>query len=276
MRIAKSHLYTPADSDRKIAATLNLDSDSYVLDLEDGVAPNRKALAVDQLAQSLELMQKANVWIRINSGEHGLNDLRAISKLTEVSGVWIPKAEPGAIFDQLLALAQEAGLKVGVLIETAAGYLARAELLSHETVTAVQIGEYDLRGDIGMAETSFETEADLNAVRLEVVIAAVANQIKNIVAGVSANFTNLTQYEKSTRNMRNLGFTGRATIHPAQIEICNRVFYPSEIEISSARETVAKFKDSLASGAGAYRDEGGNMTDAATVRRAQQILEQLG
>lgn len=276
MRIAKSHLYTPADSDRKIAATLNLDSDSYVLDLEDGVAPNRKALAVDQLAQSLELMQKANVWIRINSGEHGLNDLRAISKLTEVSGVWIPKAEPGAIFDQLLALAQEAGLKVGVLIETAAGYLARAELLSHETVTAVQIGEYDLRGDIGMAETSFETEADLNAVRLEVVIAAVANQIKNIVAGVSANFTNLTQYEKSTRNMRNLGFTGRATIHPAQIEICNRVFYPSEIEISSARETVAKFKDSLASGVGAYRDEGGNMTDAATVRRAQQILEQLG
>lgn len=276
MRIAKSHLYTPADSDRKIAATLNLDSDSYVLDLEDGVAPNRKALAVDQLARSLELMQKANVWIRINSGEHGLNDLRAISKLTEVSGVWIPKAEPGAIFDQLLALAQEAGLKVGVLIETAAGYLARAELLSHETVTAVQIGEYDLRGDIGMAETSFETEADLNAVRLEVVIAAVANQIKNIVAGVSANFTNLTQYEKSTRNMRNLGFTGRATIHPAQIEICNRVFYPSEIEISSARETVAKFKDSLASGVGAYRDEGGNMTDAATVRRAQQILEQLG
>jgi citrate lyase subunit beta/citryl-CoA lyase len=275
MRIAKSHLYIPADSDRKIAASVGLESESYILDLEDGVAPNRKGHALSQLPQAISQMQKSDVWIRINSGEQGIEELDAISSLTGVSGIWIPKAEPGRLFDLQLARAKSADVKVGVLIESALGYLGRLELMRPDIVTAVQIGEYDLRGDIGMAENTAETEGDLKALRLEVVIAAVASQIDSIVAGVSANFTDLTQYEKSSRGMRDLGFNGRAVIHPAQIGICNNVFYPSEIEISNARETVAKFEAALSEGVGAYRDNTGNMTDAATVRRAQQILEQL-
>lgn len=275
MRIAKSHLYIPADSDRKINASLGLDSDCYILDLEDGVAPNRKAEALGQLATTLALMNKTEVWIRINSGELGIADLVEVSKLTGVTGIWIPKAEPGAQFQRQLEIAGQAGLKVGVLIESAIGYLGRLELMRPEIVTAVQIGEYDLRGDLGMAENMASTELDLNALRLEIVIAAVANQVESLVAGVSANFTDLAEYEKSSRRMREIGFNGRAVIHPAQIDVCKSVFYPSEYEIARAKETVAKFEAQLSEGVGAYRDENGNMTDAATVRRAQKILEQL-
>lgn len=275
MRIAKSHLYIPADSDRKIEASLGLDSDCYILDLEDGVAPSRKAHALGQLASSLALMHKTEVWIRINSGELGIADLVEVSKLTGVTGIWIPKAEPGALFQRQLEIAGQAGLKVGVLIESAIGYLGRLELMRPEIVTAVQIGEYDLRGDLGMAENMASTEHDLHALRLEVVIAAVANQIESLVAGVSANFTDLAEYEQSSRRMKEIGFNGRAVIHPAQIDVCKSVFYPSEIEISRARETVTKFEVQLSEGVGAYRGENGQMTDAATVRRAQRVLEQL-
>lgn len=275
MRIAKSHLYTPADSERKIAATLRLESDSYILDLEDGVAPNRKAQALARLPLTLTQMAKTDVWVRINSGEAGITDLESLGRLAQVQGVWIPKAEPGPIFDRSLALAREQGLRVGVLIESAVGYAARMELLSQELVSAVQIGEYDLRGDLGLAESTPATEPDLTALRLEVVVAAVANGVDTIVAGVSANFLDLTEYERSTRHMRNLGFNGRAVIHPAQIEICNRVFYPSEAEVKAARDMVASFEGSLSDGVGAYRNGDGNMTDAATVRRAQRILGQL-
>lgn len=275
MRIAKSHLYTPADSDRKISAAASLDSDSLILDLEDGVAQNRKAHALKQLSVSLSLLNKSDVWIRVNSGELGLHELNEISKLKGVTGVWIPKAEPGAFFEKQLAIATAAELKVGVLIESAAGYVGRHDLLEPKNVTGVQIGEYDLRGDLALAENTPNTEADLTALRLEVVIAAVANQIDAIVAGVSANFKDLSEFEKSSQRMKNLGFNGRAVIHPAQIDICNRVFYPTEKEILSARETVSRFEAQASEGVGAYRDENGNMTDAATIRRAQRILEQL-
>lgn len=275
MRIAKSHLYIPADSDRKIEASLGLDSDCYILDLEDGVAPNRKAHALGQLASALALMNKTEVWIRINSGELGIADLVEVSKLTGVTGIWIPKAEPGELFERQLELARQAKLKVGVLIESAIGYLGRLELMRPEIVTSVQIGEYDLRGNLGMEENLSSTEHDLHALRLEVVIAAVANQIESIVSGVSANFTDLAEYEKSSRRMKEIGFNGRAVIHPAQIDVCNSVFYPSESEIARAQETVAKFETQLSEGVGAYTDENGHMTDAATVRRAQRILEQL-
>lgn len=275
MRIAKSHLYVPADSDRKIASAASLNSDSYILDLEDGVAPNRKAHALTQLGQTLSLVNKPDVWIRLNSGESGLEELAEIAKLKGVSGVWIPKAEPGALFEKQLASAAASKLKVGVLIESAVGYIGRNELLRPANVTGVQIGEYDLRGDLGMAENTSATEIDLQALRLEVVIAAVANQIEAIVAGVSANFTDLSEFEQSSQRMKDLGFNGRAVIHPAQVDICNKVFYPSDKEIQSARETVARFEAQLSEGVGAYRDENGNMTDAATVRRAQRILEQL-
>ena len=275
MRIAKSHLYIPADSERKIAAAVSLSSDSCILDLEDGVAPNRKAHALAQLSATLTQLQKPDVWVRINSGQEGLEDLAEITKLKGVTGIWIPKAEPGPMFEEQLARASSAGLKVGALIESALGYIGRHALLAPEIVTGVQIGEYDLRGNLGMAENTPESESDLQALRLEVVIAAVASQVESIVAGVSANFTDLAEYERSSQRMKNLGFNGRAVIHPAQVEICNRVFHPSEQEILSARETVAKFEAQLKDGVGAYRDENGNMTDAATVRRAQRILEQL-
>lgn len=275
MRIARSHLYIPADSDRKILAAASLQSDSCILDLEDGVAPSQKAHALYQLAQSLSLVNRPDVWIRVNSGELGIQELKEISKLKGVSGIWLPKAEPGALFQEQLAIATSAKLKVGVLIESALGYIGRNELLRAANVTGVQIGEYDLRGDLGMAENTAATEIDLQALRLEVVIAAVANQIGAIVAGVSANFKDLEEFEQSSQRMKNLGFNGRAVIHPAQIDICNRVFYPTEQEIVSARETVAKFESQLSEGVGAYRDDNGNMTDAATVRRAQRILEQL-
>ena len=275
MRTARSHLYIPGDSERKIRSAAELQSDSYILDLEDGVAPSRKQAALNSLPKTLAELNKQDVWVRINSAAMGLADLEVIAALEGVSGIWIPKAEPGEIFQSQLSLAKKSNLQVGILLESAVGYLGRHELLAPEHVTRVQIGEYDLRGDLGMAENLASTEPDLNPFRLEVVIAAVANQIESIVAGVSANFTDLELYEASSHRMRNLGFNGRAVIHPAQVDICQRVFSPSEKEIAAAKKIVSDFAEKASEGVGAYRDEDGNMTDAATIRRAQRILEQL-
>lgn len=271
----RSHLYVPADSPRKIASAAKLNPDSVILDLEDAVAESHKSLALRNLPQSLAELSHKDVWVRINQGERGRNEVESIVSLEGVSGIWIAKTEPGEDFEYAVSAAENANLEIGVLIESAAGYLAREQLLAPNIVTRVQIGEYDLRGEIGMANPSPETDSDLNGVRTETVIAAFANGVSDLVAGVSSNFSDLDLYRSSCQHMANLGFTGRACIHPNQVQIADTVFAPSAEEISWAKSIMERFEAEIASGQGAYRDESGKMADAATIRRARHILEIL-
>jgi citrate lyase subunit beta / citryl-CoA lyase len=276
MSVAKAHLYVPADSERKIASAARLAPDSVILDLEDGLAESAKGPALEGLPAAVELLGHSDTWVRLNPGERGRHELAAISKMTGISGVWLAKAEFDTDFEAQIALAKESGLQVGVLIESAPGYLWRHQLLQPAHVTRVQIGEYDLRGELGMADPSPETDADLDGIRSEVVIAAVAAGVESIVGGVSANFTDLELFTQSCRHLANLGFTGRAVIHPAQSTVAQSVFAPSAEEVAWAKQLLARFESEIAKGNGAYRDEDGNMADAATVRRALRIVGQAG
>jgi citrate lyase subunit beta / citryl-CoA lyase len=276
MPVATTHLYVPADSDRKIASAARVAPASVILDLEDALAESAKGPALERLADSVKLLNHQDTWVRLNPGERGRVELEHISGLSGITGVWFAKAELDAEFELQLALATKSGLEVGVLIESAPGYLWRHQLLASQAVTRVQIGEYDLRGELGMADPTPDTESHLDGVRTELVIAAVAAGVTSIVAGVSANYSDLEQYALSCRHMRDLGFTGRAVIHPAQVSVAHEVFTPTDEEVAWASELLSRFEAEIAQGNGAYRDEAGNMADAATVRRARRIVEQSG
>ncbi len=273
MTTIRSALYVPANSDRGIDSAARLSVGSIILDLEDGVAPSAKLAARLGLAAALEKLNHPDVWIRINQGQAGIDDVSAILELPGVRGIWVAKAEAGEFLDShLTAIAARPELEVGLLIESALGYQQRNQLLAHPRVTRVQIGEYDFRAGAGMASPSPATDRDLDGVRVEIVLAAVANGVSEILAAVSADFSDLETFESSTARLAAMGFTARACIHPAQIEVAQRVFSPSPEEIAWASELVARFDAELSNGRGAYRDDEGNMTDAATVRRARNVL----
>jgi citrate lyase subunit beta/citryl-CoA lyase len=275
MKIPKAHLYVPGDSERKVLSAAKLDCDSIILDLEDGVAENHKDLALASLAPALEQLAGRDVWVRLNAEERGLRELKQVSELQGLSGVWIPKAQPSKVFTEQLQVARESGLQVGILIESALGYIGRNDLMADPVVRRVQLGEYDLRGDLGLAEDSVHTERDLDPIRIETVVSAVAANIEVIVSGVSSNFTDLERFTESCQKMKNLGFNGRAVIHPSQVSISHDIFSAGAEEIERARKLLAQFSHQLSNGVGAYRDQDGNMADAATIRRAQRVIDQL-
>ena len=273
MAAIRSALYVPADSMRHIESATRLSVDSIILDLEDGVAPSAKLGARESLETTVEKLNHPDLWVRINQGETGIDDVSAILKISGIRGIWVAKAEAGKFLDSHFeALKSHPDLEIGLLIESALGYQQRAEMLAHPRVTRVQIGDYDFRADAGMASPATETDRDLDGVRVEIVLAAVANGVTDILAGVSADFTDLKAFEASTLRLAAMGFTSRACIHPTQAEIVQRVFTPSPEEIAWATEIVNRFEAELSNGRGAYRDEDGNMTDAATVRRARHVL----
>lgn len=272
MGLPKSHLYVPADSARKTASAKKVNPGSIILDLEDGVAESQKALALSSVPESIEALGHGDVWVRVNSGARGQHEISQLRHLNGIAGIWIPKAEPGQEFDASLLAAQEAGLSVGVVIETAKGYLERNQLLQPGPVTRVQIGEYDLRGELGMAAPSVNNNEVLTGVRVEIIIAARGAGVDGVLAAVSSNFSDSKLYRASCLHMQELGFNGRACIHPSQVTIAEEVFSPSAQDLHWANETLRRYELETSQGRGVYRDASGEMADAATIRRASNIL----
>ncbi len=168
--------------------------------------------------------------------------------------------------DQLLAsLGSIAG--VVPLLESARAVLRAGELARAPRVQRLQIGEADLRADVGIVPGADERE--LLYARSHVVLASAAAGIKPPIAPVSTNFRDLDAFRASTVELARLGFVGRACIHPGQVAIANDVFTPSPEEVETARRLVGRWEFA---GAGVAVDDDGRFVDEAVVRQARLVL----
>ena len=110
-----------------------------------------------------------------------------------------------------------------------------------------------------------------NFVRSTCLLAAVAAGVQPIDA-VYVDIKNSTGLKLESKTAADMGYTGKFTIHPSQIEIVNNAFTPSEKEISEAAELIAAFAEHQASGKMAFSFNG-QMVDVAHLKRAQKILD---
>ena len=69
-----------------------------------------------------------------------------------------------------------------------------------------------------------------------------------------------------------MGYTGKITIHPSQIDIVNEHFSPSDAEIDEARRLVEAFEEAQREGLMAISFEG-KMVDVPHLNRARKLLE---
>src|SRR5687767_11730198 len=98
----RSWLFVPADSEKKIAKALDSEADAIIFDLEDSVAPAKKAAARSILKDLPARAGGPAWWVRVNpiGSEHHKDDLDLIG-LSDIHGLVLPKAESGADITQL-------------------------------------------------------------------------------------------------------------------------------------------------------------------------------
>ncbi|WP_238006604.1 CoA ester lyase [Dactylosporangium sp. AC04546] len=281
----RSYLYVPGDAPDKLAKSLARGADAVIADLEDAVpAAGRSAAraSVRSWLSALPATDRPAVWVRINPGEAGLEDARAVA-VPGLAGVCVAKAETAGELTALaavLATAEEAsGLPVGgiavvPLLESAAAVLNAVELARAPRVARLQLGEADLRADLGV--TLGPDERELLPIRSHVVVASAAAGIGPPVAPVSTDYRDLDALRSSTEALRRLGFVGRACIHPAQLPVVNEVFTPSPERLAEAADLVRRYDAAVASGAGVLVGADGRMVDAAVVRAARRLLSLAG
>lgn len=285
--IPRSYLYVPGDQPGKLAKAATRGADALILDLEDAVAPHAKdegrrivRAFLDGLpVPGASRAAAPELWLRINPGVTGSTDI-ATTWHRALHGVMVAKAESAAdleLLDAALTDAERAaGATVGAtavvpLLESAAAVFAATAIAAAPRVVRLQVGEADLAAELGL-DVAGGGSAVLASVRSTVVLAAAAAGLEPPVAPVSVNFTDLDAFRRSTRDLADMGYLGRACIHPAQIAVANEVFTPDPPSVARAVDLINRFDAAVAAGRGVMVDEDGRMVDEAIVRRARRLL----
>jgi citrate lyase subunit beta / citryl-CoA lyase len=268
----RSWLYVPGDRPDLAEKAFTGDADAIVLDLEDGVAVERKGLAREHVARLLRAPLPKPAWVRVNpaGSADAAADLDAIGGAA-VAGVRLPKSEaPDAVREVADGLPAGAGLHC--LLETALGVERAFELArAHPAVTALALGEADLRAELGATSD----EALLYA-RSRCVIASAAAGLQPPVQSVWTDTRDLDGLRESTLRGRALGFVGRAAIHPAQIAVINEAFTPSDDEVRAARELVRGLEQARAAGGAVMVLPDGRFVDKAVADAAERTIALAG
>lgn len=280
MRVRRAILYTPASEWAKIQKSAGLNVDSICLDLEDGTSIHKKVEARGILARALAELDfgSSERLARINPVGSGYeeDDLKAVLPV-HPDGIVLPKAESGeqvAWLDERVSTVEreagwsEGGIRLIAVVETAMGMLNLREIVSHPRVDAVILGAEDYTASIGAKRSGGMQE--LLWARGSVVAHCAAYE-KQAIDMVSINFRDPVQLKIESAAGAMLGFSGKQIIHPAQIEITQNAFTPSDQEIDDALALITAFDEHNANGQGAFEFHD-KMVDMPLVKQARSVL----
>ena len=252
--------------------------DGIILDLEDSVAPDKKEEARYLVRNALRQLNfyGAERMVRINPLPAGLDDLAAVIP-QNVHMVLVPKAEDPAdlryIEETIRRLLEEHDLEQEVflmpIIETALGVERAYDLATAvPSVAAMAIGLEDLTADLGVVRTAESTETFYARTRL--VNACKAAGIQPIDS-VFSDVSDMEGLEATALRSKALGFEGMGCIHPRQIHIVRKAFFPTPEEIEKAIRIMGAFREAREKGLGVVA-LGSKMIDPPVVKRAERIL----
>jgi len=274
----RSFLFVPSDSAKKLERARSLRPDAVIYDLEDAVAPDKKTEARAQLKHELENggHPSAKIFVRVNRfGSPFLDDDLSAAVRSQVQAIVLPKssdaAEVAQVHEKVLQLETAMGMRRGstrlaLMLESARGVARASELARCNSRTiALLFGGEDFSADMGITRTKSGDE--IATARYLVALAARAEGLQAI-DGPFTDFHDSAGLLEETQRIKQMGFSGKALIHPSQIETVHAAFAPSQEQVAWAQEVVQTFETSGA-GVAVVR---GKMVDEPVVNQARKIL----
>ena len=241
----RSFIFTPGTRPELLSKAFESGADIVCLELEDGVAPDEKNKArqnVVTLFKSAPVRESCELVVRVNSlrTRFGLDDLVAFLDTPPPLTIMLPKVESEdevKIIDDLF-LESNQQINLQIIIETNKGLEACFEIAqSSPNITALFFGGVDMAADLRCSGTW----DSLLYARSKLVHAAAAANIDSLdVPFLDLNDEN-GLLEQATL-AKELGFSGKGAIHPKQIPVINSIFTPSPEEIAYAVRVIEEFK----------------------------------
>lgn len=271
----RSVLYIPGSKARALEKAMGLPADAIIFDLEDAVAPDEKGKARVLLAETLQGRDygaRAKL-VRINalSSEWGAEDLDVIAS-ARPEAILLPKVDTAAHVEDLArrldARPETAETQIWAMMESPMGVLNALSIAQAPRMAGVVMGTNDLAKDMGCRFRPDRLPL-LSALQLPLMAAKSAGIVA--VDGVYNAFKDADGLRAECEQGRDMGFDGKTLIHPAQLDIANEVFAPTEAEVATARRQIAAFEEAKARGEGVAVVDG-KIVENLHIVTAQQTL----
>ncbi|HCQ48393.1 CoA ester lyase [Achromobacter sp. ES-001] len=277
----RSKLFVPGSRPELFAKALSGPADALSFDLEDAVAPSRKAEAREHLARMLADPQTAasgkTLIVRVNALDSGHfhADVQAVVR-PGLHLVNLPKAESEADVVAAASAIEQAraanGVNepVGLLLNIESPRaLRRAATLAaaHPSVAGLQLGLGDLFEPAGISRRqNVAVQQAMFALRMAAAEAGVF-----AYDSAFANIEDEAGFRAEAELARSLGYLGKSCIHPRQVPLVNAAFRPTDEEIAHATRVVQAAREASDKGVAAFVVDG-RMIDGPFLRRAEAIL----
>lgn len=281
---ARSWLFAPGDSERKMEKAVAGPADIVIFDLEDAVAEAEKAKARTRISAFLAAQpaDRSRLWVRINplQGSHALADLAAVMP-GRPGGIMLPKSrgrpDVECLDHYLSALEVASGTELGatqviaLVTETAQSMFTTGTYANAARLVALTWGAEDLADAVGAVDNrnadgsyAFTYQMARSFCLLGAASAGIA-----AVETIHGDFRDEASLRRRAQQARRDGFRGMLAIHPAQVGVINEAFAPSAEELQEAQEIVDLFAANPAAGTIGHR---GAMLDRPHLARAQSLL----
>ncbi|MEM9211022.1 MAG: CoA ester lyase [Pseudomonadota bacterium] len=258
-------LFCPASKPRALAKLGQLRCDAVIIDLEDAVGRDQKTDARDK-AKAFFAKDGAHQVRALRINGPGTPEFYAdleLADTADVDAIVIPKVQ--RILD-IEAVAGHVSKPLWIMIETAAGVLASAELAAHPWVKTLILGPNDLYVSLGASRDA--SRSALHTAMGHLILAGRAHACV-VLDGVYNDFRDAEGLLAEAKAAKRLGFDGKTLIHPDQVPIVHQAFSPSEAELEDARALI----DAYASGDGNAVEFRGRMVEELHVRAAKSLLQ---
>jgi citrate lyase subunit beta/citryl-CoA lyase len=281
IRLRRTMLFMPGNNPGMLQDAAILGADSIILDLEDAVSLTEKDSARILVRDAIKNIDYSGVEVvvRVNpmDTEFGATDVDVIARV-KPDTLLVPKADEEQIIfvdNMLNKIEKEEGFEVGsikiiALIETAIGLETIYNVIKASSrIVGVLLGGEDLTSDLGIRRSK-EGEEIFYARNK---VATVCKALK--VDSIDTPFTDTNDYEglaKDTAKAKSLGFTGKSSINPRQIDIIHSVYAPTTSEIKHAIRVLDAMEEAEKEGKGVFSLDG-KMVDAPVISRATNVVE---
>jgi len=277
-KLRRSMLFIPGNHPAMLQNGGVFGADSVILDLEDAVAPTEKDAARFLIASALRTVDygESEKVIRINPLDtFAAADIKAIVPCCP-DAILVPKVESSEDIHtvvSMIAAAEVPGqtpVKIIALLETPKGIMEAYQIAKADPrVVALALGAEDYTASLGAARTKAGTE--IFTARTLIVNAAAAADVQSIdTPYTDANDDEGLQVD--TELAKHLGFKGKLSINPRQVDLIHGVFNPTMSEIDWAEQVIFAINKAQSEGSG-VASLNGKMVDLPVVNRAQRILK---
>ena len=281
IKIIRSALFVPGNRLDRIDKAFRFNPDIVIIDLEDSVPMNQKNETRNDLREKLGNFKDRKYMIRVNAinTEFFQNDIKKLL-LDGLFAFMVPKVETLDDINQICrAIKKVEKIKNNIfivpLIESALGVQNIFKIVSNNSfknrLFTVAFGAADYCLDMRIDLT--KDGAELNYPRSRIAVACRADGIRPpIDTPYMLDLEDLKELEIDAKRAKQLGFQGKLCVHPSQIEVCNKIFFPTDNEIRFAKKALEVYEESSAKGIGAIKLDG-KLLDIPIIQRCKDVLE---